>query len=306
MHTVRVIQRFHSLFYTPQFVAMHLGVLEQEELRVEVTTANSGAELSDTLLRGEADLGLSGSIRTLDLAEKGHRDPLISIIEVNSRDGFFVLGRGPQPRFQWADLMGCRFILFAEAETPWLCLQRVLRNYGIDIGAIKLIADVPTAQAVEMFLRGDADYLEQGQPAVERLLHTGRASVVASEGEAVGALPFSAYLTTPAYAAGHADVLHRFTRAFYRAQQWITQHSAQELSHLIAPSFPDIEPELRTRAVARYLQQHTWARDPLLREEGFNYLQDILIGGGFISQRYPYAEHVNPEFAQAAMEISSP
>jgi NitT/TauT family transport system substrate-binding protein len=301
MDTVRIIQRFHSLFYTPQFVTLHLGVLEQEKLRVEVSTAGSGAELSATLLRGDADLGLSGPIRALELADKGSRERLISIIEVNSRDGFFVLGRGPQPRFQWADLMGSRFILFAEAATPWLCLQWVLRNYGIDISAIKLIADMPTAQAVEMFLRGEADYLEQGQPVVERLVHTGRASVVASEGEAVGALPFSAYLTTPAYAAGHVDVLHRFTGAFYRVQQWIAQHSAEEISQLIAPSFPDIEPEIRTRAVARYLQQHTWARDPVLREEGFNYLQDILIGGGFIRKRYPYAEHVNAEFAQAAM-----
>jgi NitT/TauT family transport system substrate-binding protein len=301
MDTVRIILRFHSLFYTPHFVAMPLGFFEQENLGVEVRTANSGVELASALLQGEAELGLSGPIRGLALAEKGSPDRIISIIQVNNRDGFFVIGRGPQPRFQWADLMGSRFILFAEAETPWLCLQQVLRHYGIDVGAIKLITEVPTAQAVEMFLRGEADYLEQGQPVVEHLVHTGQGSVVASEGEAVGALPFSAYLTTPAYAAGHAEVLHRFTHAFYRAQQWITQHSAEEISQLIAPSFPEIEPEIRTRAVGRYLAQDTWARDPLLREEGLNYLQDILVGGGFISKRYPYAEHVNTEFAQAAM-----
>jgi NitT/TauT family transport system substrate-binding protein len=302
MEILRIIQRFHALFYTPQFVTIHLGVLEQEGLRVEVNTAANGAELSAKLLRGEADLGLSGSIRTLELAEKDSRERLISILEVNSRDGFFVLGRGPQPRFQWADLVGSRFILFAEAPTPWLCLQQVLRNYGVDIGAIKLMTDLPTPQAVEAFRRGEADYLEQGQPAVEMLVHTGRASIVASEGEAVGALPFSAYLTTPAFAADHADLLRRFTRAFYRAQQWIARHPAEEIAQLIAPSFSDVEPALRTRAIARYLQQQTWATDPLLREEGFNYLQDILVGGGFLSQRYPYAEHVNPEFALYAMQ----
>jgi NitT/TauT family transport system substrate-binding protein len=301
METVRIVQRFHSLFYAPQFVTLHLGVLDQEGLRFEVTTAGSGAEVGNALLRGEADLGLGGPIRTLELAEQGRPDRLISVLEVNSRNGFFVLGRGPQPRFQWADLVGSRFILFSEAPTPWLCLQQVLRNYGVDLGAIKLITGLPTARAVEVFLRGEADYLEQGQPVVERLAQSGRASVVASEGEAVGPVPFSAYLTTPAYAAGHADVLRRFARAFYRAQQWITQHSAGELSQLIAPSFPDVEPETRTRALARYLRQGTWARDPLLREEGFNYLQDILVGGGFIGKRYPYAEHVNSEFAQAAM-----
>lgn len=302
MDTIRIIQRFHSLFYTPQFVTLHLGVLEQEGLRAEVSTAASGAELASRLLRGEADLGLSGSIRTLELAEKGGRDRLISILEVNSRDGFFLLGRGPQPRFQWADLVGSRFILFSEAPTPWLCLQQVLRNYGIDIGRIELITDLPSAQAVEAFLRGEADYLEQGQPAVERLVHTGRASIVASEGEAVGPVPFSAYLTTPAFASSQADVLRRFARAFYRAQRWMTQHSAEDISQLIAPSFPDIEADIRTRIVARYLRQDTWAKDPLLREDSFHYLQDILIGGGFISKRYPYAEHVDVQFAQAAMQ----
>jgi len=55
MDTVRIILRFHSLFYTPHFVAMHLGVFEQEKLRVEVRTANSGGELASALLKGEAN-----------------------------------------------------------------------------------------------------------------------------------------------------------------------------------------------------------------------------------------------------------
>jgi hypothetical protein len=45
MDIVRIIQRFHSLFYTPQFVAMHLGVLAQEELRVEVSLPSGEGEL---------------------------------------------------------------------------------------------------------------------------------------------------------------------------------------------------------------------------------------------------------------------
>lgn len=301
MDTIRIVQRFHSLFYTPQFVALHLGVFEAEGLQIELSTATSGAELSAKVVSGEMDLGLSGPIRTLELADQGGPGRLISIFEVNSRDGFFVLGRGPQPRFQWADLVGSRFILFAEAPTPWLCLQHILRNYGVDPDTIQLIINLPTEEAVATFLRGEADYLEQGQPVVETLTSTGRASVVAAEGEAVGAVPFSAYLTTPNFVESHADLLTRFARAFCRAQQWLAQHPAEEISRLIAPSFPDLDPALRTRALARYLQQQTWAKDSLLRQEGFEYLQDILLGAGFISQRYPYHEHVNVEVAQAAM-----
>jgi len=301
MDTLRIIQRFHHLFYTPQFVVMHLGVLEQEGLRVELTTAKTAAELNDKLLDGAADLGLGGPIRTLEMAEHDNPRRLVSFIEVNSRNGFFLLAREPQPQFQWTDLVGRRLILFAEAPTPWLCLQHVLRRHNVDPKTIHVRQDLLTADAVAAFLRGDADYLEQSQPATETLLSSGQASLVAAEGEVTGALPFSAYLTTPAFMASHADVLHRFTRAVYRAQQWLAQHSAEELSTLIAPSFPDIEPALRTRILARYLRQQTWAHDPLLRQEGFEHLQDVLLGAGFTTQRYAYKDHVNSEFAEAAM-----
>jgi len=301
MDTLRIMQRFHHLFYTPQFVVMHLGVLEQEGLRVELTTATSAAELNDKLLTGEADLGLGGPIRTLELAEHHSPGKLISIIEVNSRNGFFLLARESQPQFQWTNLVGRRVILFAEAPTPWLCLQHVLRRHGVDPKTIHVRQDLVTAAAVAAFLRGEGDYLEQSQPVTETLITSGQAALVAAEGEVTGALPFSAFLITPAFMTSHAELLHRFTRAFYQAQQWLAQHSAEDLSELIAPSFPDIEPALRTRILTRYLRQQTWARDPLLRPEGFEHLQDIVLGAGFTTQRYPYSEHVNTEFAQAAM-----
>jgi NitT/TauT family transport system substrate-binding protein len=241
------------------------------------------------------------------MAEHHNPGRLISFIEVTSRNGFFLLARVPQPQFQWGDLVGRRLILFAEAPTPWLCLQHVLRRHGIDPQTVQVQPHLVTADAVAAFVRGEADYLEQSQPVTETLISSGQAALVAAEGEAVGALPFSAYLTTPAFAASHAEVLHRFTRAFYRAQQWLAQHSPQELSALIAPSFPDIAPALRTRILERYLRQHTWALDPLLRQDGFEHLQDILIGAGFTTRRYAYSEHVNTEFAQAAMaQVPSP
>jgi hypothetical protein len=49
MDTLRMIQRFYHRFYVPQFVVMRLGVLEQEALRVEPTTATSAAEVNEKL-----------------------------------------------------------------------------------------------------------------------------------------------------------------------------------------------------------------------------------------------------------------
>jgi hypothetical protein len=62
MDTLRMVQRFHHLFYTPQFVVIHLGVLEQEGLRVELTTATNAAELNEKLLNGSTRYFAGGGV----------------------------------------------------------------------------------------------------------------------------------------------------------------------------------------------------------------------------------------------------
>jgi NitT/TauT family transport system substrate-binding protein len=93
----------------------------------------------------------------------------------------------------------------------------------------------------------------------------------------------------------------RFTRAVYRTQRWLAEHGAPEIAKAIAPAFADTPPPLLERAVARYLGQGTWARDPLLRREGYHYLEQILLAGAFIEQRQRYEELVNTDFARRVM-----
>jgi hypothetical protein len=91
MDTVRITPRFHSLFDTPHFVVMRLGILEQQGLRTEVSAVNSGGEVASALPKGEAGLDVSGSVRGLELAETGGCDRIISIII----DGGFISKRYP-------------------------------------------------------------------------------------------------------------------------------------------------------------------------------------------------------------------
>ncbi|MBI4640523.1 MAG: ABC transporter substrate-binding protein, partial [Candidatus Tectomicrobia bacterium] len=300
---IRVAEVLHALFYTPQFVAIHLGSFEEEGLQIELMTANDGRLVIEQLLKGEADIGLSGPMRTLKLADESDQDRLINFIEVNSLNGFFLLSRTPKENFQWGDLVGKTLIEFAEAPTPWLCLQYVLKKNGLDPSSVNVIRDLKTPQALEAFRSGRADYMEQSQPATELLLQEGSAHLVASMGEVIGLLPFSAYVATPQFLENHRHLAERFTRAVYKAQQWLASHSAQEISTLIAPSFPDIDPSIRQRAIERYQQQGTWAKDPLLRQPGFDYLQEILLTGQFIRRKFEYRELVDDELARKVVEM---
>ena len=292
---------FHSVFYAPQFVAIHRGFFAGEGLDVTAEAAGGGRTTVSALLDGSIDIGLGGIMRSLDLADRDGR-LLPHFAEVNSRNGFFLLAREPREHFAWSDLEGREVISFAEAPTPWQCMLTVLRKNGVDPARVRITRDLPTAQAVAAFRAGRGDFLEQGQTVTEELLAEGAAFLVASMGAATGPVPFSSFMTTPAFLAAERPVLERFTRAVYRTQRWMAVATARHIAAAIAPAFPDIDPVIREKAVDRYLRQTTWARDPLVRRPGYEYLQRILLDGGFIKKTHRYEDLVDTTIAEAAMK----
>ena len=301
MQGLTVYEPFRSVFYAPQFVTLYGGHFAAEGLDVEVRTSGGGMTTTGALLDGTAHICLGGIMRSLDLADRG-QPFLPHFAEVNSRNGFFLLSRRPRPSFAWADLAGRTLLGFAEAPTPWQCLLTVLRRHGVDPASVRIERTLPAAEAVAAFRADRADFLEAGQPVTEQLLDAGEAHLVASMGEATGPVPFSSYMTTGRFLREQRDTLVRFTRALYRAQRWMAGASADAIAALIAPAFPDIAPDVRLRAVARYLGQSTWARQPVLTIGGYGYLQQILLDGGFIRHCHRYEDLIDDAIAREVVE----
>jgi NitT/TauT family transport system substrate-binding protein len=108
-------------------------------------------------------------------------------------------------------------------------------------------------------------------------------------------------MTTPEFLRREPDVVRAFTRAVYRAQRWIVEHDAAAMAAAIAPTFPDIEPDILSRVVDRFRRQDTWAHDPLVRREGYETLQQILLDGGFIKRRHRYEDLIDVSIAESVM-----
>ena len=114
-------------------------------------------------------------------------------------------------------------------------------------------------------------------------------------------LGITSYMTTPGFLRREPDTVLRFTRALYRTQGWLAGHDGRAIAEVIAPDFPDIERVILERAVERFARQGTWARDPILRRPGFDYLQDILKSGGFITKTHRYEDLVDTAIAERAV-----
>jgi NitT/TauT family transport system substrate-binding protein len=297
---VRFVLPFSTVFYTPHYLALARGLFADEGVEAEQTVAAVTNGVSRALLDGGADVGLSGPIRVLAALDRGE-GALRCVAEVNSRAGFFLLGRTPAHDFGWRDLAGRRVLVFAEAPTPRLCLEYVLERHGVRPAAVDIVAEVPTPMAVERFVAGRADYLLQGQLVTERLVAGGQAHVVAQLGPALGPVAFSAYLVTPRFMAERTPSLDGVLRALYRAQRWLHAHPAEEIAEQVAPAFPGEERPLLTGAIRRYLAGKTWPADPILRRPGFDALQEVLLLRGFIRKSHPYEAAVDTSRAEAAV-----
>ena len=299
--SLTVLMPFHTPFYAPLAAGAALGHFRDAGLDVTaVPAAAFGKATIDALLGGDIEISLGGLMRSFELAERTGQI-VVHFAEVCSRNGFFLLAREPRPAFRWTDLVGRTVLSFAEAPTPWQCLLTVLRRHGVDPARVRIERHRPGPEAVAAFLAGTGDFLEQPQPVIERLLVEGRGHLVASMGEATGPLPFSSYMSTPAFLAREPDVVARFTRATYRTQRWLAAHGAGDVARVVAPAFPETGLPLLERAVARYLGQGTWARDPLLRRDGYDYLERILLDGAFIRRGQRYEDLVDTAIATQVM-----
>jgi NitT/TauT family transport system substrate-binding protein len=301
MEHVRFICPFQTVFYAPHYLALALGLFADEGIEAAHGTATAPNGVARALQAGDVDVGLSGPIRALGAMDRGE-GPLVCVAEVNSRAGFYLLSRTPAHDFAWRDLAGKRVLVFAEAPTPQLCLEYLVERHGLGPSAVEMVADLPTEHAVARFLAGRADYLLQGQTVTERLLAGGQAHLAAALGPALGALAFSAYLVTPRFLAERTATLDGVLRALTRALRWLHAHPAEAVAEKLGPMFPEDPRPVLVGAIRRYMAGRTWPTDPILRRQGFDALQEVLLLRGFIRKSHPYDALVDTARAEAAVQ----
>ena len=300
-HPLRLMETFRSVFYTPIYVAVSGGYLKAEGLEVAFSTIPSGYHGLSALNGGVADIVQSGAMRSIIAADWGAESVPQHFIEINSRDGFFLVGRHPADGFDWSMLKGSTLIPVGFSPMPIASLGYALRKVSVDIKDINLVEGHSLVQAMDAFHNGVGDYIHLPQPAVEQVVDEGWGHRVAAMGTITGHIAYSSFVATHRYLEENREVVERFTRGFYAAQQWIAQSEPGAIAELVAPYFPDLDKKIVTSAIARYRDQDTWATDPLFREDGFDSLQAVLLDAGLIGARQSYDAVVNTEFARAAM-----
>ena len=294
---LRLMETFRTVFYTPIYVSVAGGFLEQEGLDVTFSTSPSQfPHPLSALKHGAADIVQSGIMRCIIALDWGAETTPQHFAEINARDGFFVLSREPQPDFSWDRLRGASVIPVGFSPMPWASFQYAMRNNGVDPGGLNLLTGLSLDDAVAAFREGRADFIHLPQPAAEQLIADGTAHPAAALGPENGHMAYSSFAATREFLAQRPDTVRRFAAGFAKALEWLKAAGPEEIARAISPFFPDVPLELLSRAVERLQTQGTWPATPALEQPEFERLQEALMAAGLVREHQPYESVVTREF----------
>ena len=301
--TVRLNEVVHSVFYAPQYVAMELGFFEEEGLDVSLATGNGADKSMTALLSDSADIALLGTEAGIYVYNEGKENYPKAFLQLTQRAGNFLISREDEKEFQWKDLEGKSIIGGRLGGMPQMVLEYVLKENGLEPNeSVELINNLDFTSTAGAFSSDIGNYTVEFEPVATTLVDSGAGYIVASLGEASGYIPYTVYMAQDAFLNENPETIEAFTRAIYKAQTWVANHTPEEIAEVIAPQFLDSNVENLTIIVDRYQSQDTWNKTPTFSKEGFELIQDIMDGSGQLTQRVPFKDLVRNEFAEKVME----
>lgn len=300
---VRLNEVTHSVFYAPQYVALNLGFFKEEGLEVELTTGQGADKVMTAVLSGQADIGFAGPEAAIYVYNEGKEDYAAVFAQLTKRDGSFLMGREANPDFKWEDVRGKTIIGGRKGGVPEMTLEYVLKKNGLEPGKdVTVDTSVQFALMAGAFTGGKADYVTLFEPTASMLEKEGKGHILASVGKDSGEIPYTAYFAKKSYLDKNKGIVQKFTNAIYRGQLWVDSHSPEEVAKAIKPSFPDADEALLTTVAKRYKEQDAWSKDPIMKKESLDLLQEVIQTAGQLKKPAPYDKVVTVKFAEEALK----
>ena len=297
--TIQVNEVTRSVFYAPQYLAIANGFFEEEGLEIELTTGQGADKVMTAVLAGQSDIGFCGPEAAIYVYNEGKEDYIEVFAQMTQKDGSFLVSKEPTDNFQWTDLVGKTVIPGRKGGVPYMTLEYVLKQNGINPQTDLVLDDsIKFDLMAGAFAGGDAEYVTLFEPTASMTQDAGAGYVVASVGEASGEIPYTAYCAKKSYIAENSTIIEGFTRAIYKGEQWVKEHTAKEVAEKIQGFFPDTTIESLATSVQKYKDIDAWKENPILEKEAFDKLQLIMTEAGELNQKAPYDKIVNNTFAE--------
>ena len=302
---VTLIENFRAVFYAPFYAACALGAYRAEGLEVELKVSAELGKALQSVSAGTGQVSWGGPLRIMAALDQDPKCGYVAFCEVVGRDPFFLVGRAPNPGFTVRQLPQFTLAPVSEVPTPWICLQKDIRDAGVDPSSIQQSPARSMAENVAALRAGKVDVIQVFQPYAQELTDQGAGHVwYASAGR--GPTSYTSFNTTRAFLEREPDTPLRMTRAMYRTLKWVAARDGGALAQAIASYFPDIAPARLAACCDHYKALGLWNSTPILQRKGLEWLRDAMLASGAIRTRFAYEDCVDMRFAEQVVRENPP
>jgi NitT/TauT family transport system substrate-binding protein len=281
----------HSAFYSPLIMTLAGGYLRAEGLDASYDIATPERTVAGGISDGSVQVGQSAVATSFAPLDRGEIPPVMHFAQINERDGFFLVGRHPEPDFTWGRLVG-ETALIDHFFQPLAMFRYALHRVGIDASRVDMV-DAGDVEAMDhAFRTGQGDYVHLQGPGAQQLEKDGIGFVVAAVGEAVGPVAFSSLCASRSWLA--TDEARAFVRAYRHARSQVIAAPADEIAAAEAGFFPRADRDVLTRTIAAYQQLGCWAPAVEISRGAYEAALDVFEFSGLIRRRHPYHDVVAP------------
>ena len=300
---VRLNEVTRSVFYAPQYVAIAQGYFKEKGIEVEITTGQGADNVMTAVLAGQSDIGFAGPEASIYVYNEGKEDHTQVFAQLTKRDGSFLVARDKTDEFDWNQLKGKTVIPGRKGGVPYMTFEYVLKQKGINPSTdVNLDDSISFDLMAGAFAGGNAEYVTLFEPTASMTEEQGAGYIVASVGAEAGEIPYTAYFAKKSYIVKNEELIQNFTDAIYKGQKWTQEHSAKEIAELIKDFFPSTDVKMLENSIQRYKDIDAWNKTPVLTEEAFNKLQDVIEEAGELEKRADYEKVVNNKYAEQSIK----
>ncbi len=275
----------HSAFYSPLLMTLAGGHLRDAGIAASYDIATPDKTVADGIRDGSVQVAQSAVATHFAPLARAEPVPYIHFAQINERDGFFLVGRQPQPDFRWEHLTG-KSVLVDHFFQPLAMFRYALHRQGIEAARVSIVDLGDPEDMQRAFREGHGDYVHLQGPAAQQLEHDGVGYVVAAVGAAIGPVAFSSLCAAPAWLA--TDSARAFTRAYRTARAQVIAEPAAGIAAAEAYFFPAIERTVLTRTIATYQRLGCWAPAVEISRASYEATLDVFAFSGLIHGRPAY------------------
>jgi NitT/TauT family transport system substrate-binding protein len=305
---IKVGEVLRTQFYTPMYVALGKGFVQQQGLEIELVSAGGSDRVGALVLADNVEFGLAGPEVPMYIYNGESADKPLIFCALTGTDGYFLVSKTKIDKFEWSMLNGKKIMAQRPGSTPELCFEYLLKKNGVDAATIKdLVTNVGPAAREGAWLAGGFDFALIIEPSLSKLEKAGQLHVITSIGKESGRVEYTSFFAKKSWLAKNGEIAQKWTNAIAKAQAWMRTAKVEEIAQSVMPYFPSLTLEDHVGVINRYLNSGgpIWATSSEVDRGGIEKLQELMVAGGVIpaDKKVPYEVIVTKEYSDRAQAL---